>query len=349
MAKKTVLSVLALVLLLSVLFCGCSADSVLSALSIDVDTDDPAIEMAADMLGKEVTQSGLMSGSFTYLVFADGTAAITAYSGTDEVLRIPETLDGHTVIALENKSLYKSAIQELILPDSLAVIGNFAAMYCENLEKVTFGKGIQNIGVSAFESEGDDTKSIGKGKLTTLVWNGAPEIIGEKAFMYADKLTEINLPEGVRVIEEWAFAKCFSADKIVLRDGLELIGDHAFLKCRGAKEIVIPKTCKLVEVSAFYQCNSAESIEIAEGVETLKKGAFEECAALKRVTVPHSVKTMEPYIFYNCTALESCKMGSPEIMEKDIFTGAEQVVVSAPSGSTAEAYANAHHVQFAAA
>lgn len=349
MAKKAFFSVLALVLLLSVLFCGCSADSILSALSIDVDTEDPAIETVADVLGKEVAQSGLTSSAFTYLVFSDGTAAVTGYSGTEEVLNIPSVIDGHTVIALENKALYKSAIKELVLPDSLEVIGNFAAMYCEKLEKVTFGKGIRNIGVSAFESEGDNTKSVGKGHLTTLVWNGTPEIIREKAFMYADKLTEINLPEGVRVIEEWAFAKCFSADKIILRDGLETIGDHAFLKCRNVKEIVIPKTCKLVDVSAFYQCRSAESIEIAEGVEVLKKGAFEECEALKQVTVPNSVKTMEPYIFYNCTALESCKMGSPEIMEKDIFTGTKQVVVTAPSGSTAEEYAHAHQVQFTAA
>lgn len=348
MAKKTFFSVLALLLVLSVLLCGCSADSILSAISIDVDTEDPAMEMVADVLGKEVTQSGLTSGAFTYLVFSDGTAAVTGYSGEEAVLKVPEVLDGHAIIALENKALYKSAIKELVLPDSLEVVGNFAAMYCEKLEKVTFGKGIKSVGVSAFESEGDNTKSVGKGNLTTLVWNGAPETIREKAFMYADKLSEINLPEGVRIIEEWAFAKCFSADKIILRDGLEVVGDHAFLKCRNVKEIVIPKTCKLIDVSAFYQCRSAESIEIAEGVEVLKKGAFEECSALKQITLPNSIKMMEPYIFYNCTALEACKMGSPEIMEKDIFTGTKQVVVTAPSGSTAEKYAIEHQVQFVA-
>lgn len=349
MAKKIALRILTLLLILLVLFCGCSKETLLSALSIDVDTYDPATEMVADVLGKEVAQLGLTSGTFIYLVFTDGTAAITGYSGDESVLTVPDSLDGHTVIALENKALYKAAIAELILPDSLEVIGNFAAMYCENLEKVTFGKNIKNIGVSAFESEGDNTKSVGKGKLRTLVWNGAPEIIREKAFMYSDKLSEINLPKGVRVIEEWAFAKCFAADKIILRDGLETIGDHAFLKCRGVKEIVIPKTCKLIDVSAFYQCSSAEFIEIAEGVETLKKGAFEECTALKQITLPNSIQTMEAYIFYNCTSLETCKMGTPETMEKDIFTGAKQVVIAAPAGSTAEKYATEHQIPYTAA
>lgn len=345
MAKRTIFQISALLVVLSVLFCGCSSETLLSALSIDVDTYDPATEMVADVLEKEVVQSGLTQGVFTYQVFSDGTAAITGYSGKEEVLRIPDVLDGHKVIALENKALYKAEMAELILSDSLEVVGNFAAMYCENLETVTFGKDIKIIGVSAFESEGDNTKSVGKGSLRTLVWNGAPEIIREKAFMYADKLTEIDLPKSVRIIEEWAFAKCFAADKIILRDGLEMIGDHAFLKCHGAKEIIIPSTCKVVDVSAFYQCVSAESIQIAEGVEILKKGAFEECSALKQIIVPDSVKTMEPYIFYNCTALESCKMGAGEIMEKDIFTGAKQVILTVPKGSVAEKYALEHQIQ----
>lgn len=364
--KKRVTSVLlVLMLCLSVVFCGCSKEDVLHALAIDTDTYDPALEMVSTVLGKTVKEEGLTSGDFTYLVFEDGTAAITAWHNdivppekneetekTDPfvlVLEIPETLDGHTVVALENKSLYKAYMTELILPDTVEVVGNFAAMYCTELQKVTFGKNIRNIGVSAFESEGDNTKSEGKGKLTTLVWNGAPEIIREKAFCYDDKIAEIVLPAGVKIIENWAFAKCYAADKIILGEGLETIGDHAFLKCTSAKEIVLPNTCKTVETSAFYRCSAAETLIIGEGVETLQKGAFEECVSLKSVVVPNSVKTMEPYIFYNCTALESCKIGSPEIMEKDIFTGAEHIVVTAPSGSTAEAYAHANQIQFVTA
>ncbi|MGN0555451.1 MAG: leucine-rich repeat protein [Candidatus Fimenecus sp.] len=348
MAKKITAVLLVLVLGLAVLFCGCTTDTILNALSIDTDTYDPATETVDTVLGKTVTQTGLVSGEFTYTLFADGTAAVTAWSGTDGVLNIPDTLDGHTVVALENKALYKAQMTELVLPDTLEVVGNFAAMYCDKLEKVTFGKNIRNIGVSAFESEGDDTKSEGKGSLTTIIWNGAPEIIREKAFYYADKLSEIALPAGVKTIENWAFAKCFSADKILLGEGLETVGDHAFLKCRAAKEISIPDSCKTVETSAFYQCVSAEKLTIGEGVETLQKGAFEECSSLKSVTVPDSVQTMEPYIFYNCSSLETCKMGSPATMEKDIFTGDTAVTVLAPAGSTAETYAAENGIPFTA-
>lgn len=364
MKKRITAVLLVLVLCLSVVFCGCTKEDILNALAIDTDTYDPALEMVSSVLGKTVKEEGLTSGDFTYLVFEDGTAAVTAWNNkivppekdgdTGEeppfvlVLEIPETIDGHTVVALENKSLYKAYMTELILPDTLEVVGNFAAMYCTQLQKVTFGKNIRYIGVSAFESEGDNTKSEGKGKLTTLVWNGAPEIIREEAFFYDDKITEIVLPAGVKTIENWAFAKCYAADKIILGEGLETIGDHAFLKCESAKEIVIPGSCKTVEASAFYRCLSAQTLTIGEGVETLKKGAFEECSSLKSVVVPNSVTTMEPYIFYNCTALEKCVMDSPAVMEKDIFTGDSNVTVYSAAGSTASQYAAENDIPFAA-
>ncbi|MGN0521500.1 MAG: leucine-rich repeat domain-containing protein [Eubacterium sp.] len=345
---KKIIPVLVLVLIISSVFCGCSKEAFLNALSIDTSTYDPATEMAADVMGKTVSQKDIKSGDFTYLLFSDGTAAVTQYSGSEAVLVIPEQLDGHTVTALENKSLYKSEITELVLPDTLEVVGNYAAMYCEKLEKVTFGENIRNIGVSAFESEGNNATSSGKGVLKTLVWNGAPEIIREKAFYYNDKLTEIVLPNGVKEIEDWAFAKCLSADKIILGQGLELIGDHAFLKCRSAKEIFIPGSCKTVEVSAFYQCTSVEKLTMENGVETLRKGAFEECESLESVVLPNSITVMEPYIFYNCTALKECTMGDVDTLEKDIFTGAESLTVIAPAQSNTEKYAVKNGIGFIA-
>lgn len=340
MTKKIIAVIIGLTLILSVALCGCSADGILNALSIDTDTYDPATETVADMAGKTVSKSDIKSGDFTYTLYSDGTASITKYSGSDTVLSIPAEIDGNTVIGLENKALYESKITELILPDTLEIIGNFAVLHCEKLEKVTFGKGIKVIGVSAFESEGDNTKSLGKGSLKTIVWNGAPERIGEKAFLFNDKLTEIVIPDGVKTIEEWAFAKCYGADKIILGDGLEFIGDHAFLKCHAVKEVSIPGSCKTIDVSAFYQCSSIEKLTLGDGIETLKKGAFEECSSLTEVTVPDSVTVMEAYIFYNCSDLRSCTLGaSVASLGKDIFTGDENVTVIAPAGSAAEQYA----------
>lgn len=344
---KKIIAVISLLLVVSVLFCGCTKEQILNALAIDLDTYDPAVEMAENVLGKTVSKSNLTSGDYTYSVYSDDTAVIVKYNGKDAVLQIPSEIDGYPVIALENKSLFKNNdMTELILPDSLEIVGNFAAMYCEKLEKVTFGKNIKNIGVSAFESEGDDTKSESKGSLTTLVFNGAPEIIREEAFYYNDKLTEIVLPDGIKTIENWAFAKCFKADKIIIGEGTEFIGDHAFLKCNAAEKIVIPDSCKTISTSAFYQCRSAAEITIGNSVEIMEKGAFEECSSVKKIVLPDSLKTMEPYVFYNCTSLEECVAGDGiETIEKEIFEGIDNLTVKAPEGSVMSEYANANKIK----
>ncbi len=346
MRKRTGIALVALALGITALFSGCNMD----AITGEMESYDPATEMVADIMGKTIPDTTRQAcNDYEYMLFEDGTAVITAYQGTDTVLNIPGEVDGHTVVALENKALYKNeTVQEIVFPDSLEVIGNFAVMYCKNLEKVTFGKNIKNIGVSAFESLIDNSHSTANGALTTIVWNGAPEIIREKAFYSSDKLTEICLPDGVKRIENWAFAKCFHADKIILGEGLEYIGDHAFLKCREAKEIYIPSTCKTVDTSAFYQCRLVEKLTLCEGIETLRKGAFEECEVLKNVTIPASVKTMEPYVFYNCKALEECHLSSVETMEKDIFTGDKAVKIFAPEDSTAKTYADKNKIRFTA-
>ncbi len=342
---KKITAVLASVLLVAMLFAGCSSEQLKSIMSLEIDTYDSATETAADMLQKEISEKGLVSGDFTYCVLEDSSAVITSYKGTDTVLAIPAKIDGHTVVGVENKAFYESKITELIFPDTLEAVGNFAAMYCTELKKVSFGKNIKIIGVSAFESRGNNANETGDGKLQEIIFNGAPETIRQKAFQCADKLQEIVIPNGVKTIENWAFAKCYSADKIILGDGLELIGDHAFLKCKNAKEVIIPGSCKAIEDSAFYQCTGIEALTLAEGIEVIGKGSFEECTALKAVTVPESVRTIEKYAFYNCTALEECVIGNPQIMENDIFTNDKTVKIIAESKSAAEKYAKDNNIK----
>lgn len=343
---KKIISVLAVIICTVLLFTGCSGEQLKQALSLEVDSYDPALETAADMLGREIKQEELTQGDFEYLILDDNSAVVTGYNGKDEVINIPGELDGHIVVGLENKALYQSEMTELILPDSLQAVGNYAAMYCKNLQKVTFGKDIKIIGVSSFESNGNNSNFTGEGSLEEIVFNGVPEVISMKAFYFNDKLTEIIIPDGIKKIENWAFAKCYKAEKIVLGEGLEYIGDHAFLKCHNVKEVRISDSCKTIQVSAFYQCKALEKLTLGNGIEVIEKGAFEECAALKSVVIPSEVKRMDPYVFYNCTALEECVFkGSPETMEKDIFTGDKDVVITAPEGSSALLYAEENSLQ----
>ena len=211
-------AVVALMLVVCLSFTGCGnlGNAIISALSLDVTVDDPALIKVEDILDKTVKTESVKSGDFTYTLYTDNTACITGYTGSNPVVSIPAEIDGAKVVGLENKALKSSStLKELILPDSIEAIGNYAAMYCDNLEKVTIGKNIKHIGISAFEGSQENAYT-GKSKLTAVVFNGAPKTISEKAFYFCSALTEIVLPEGVETIGDWAFAKCFSAKKIII-------------------------------------------------------------------------------------------------------------------------------------
>ena len=267
-------AVVALMLVVCLSFTGCGnlGNAIISALSLDVTVDDPALIKVEDILDKTVKTESVKSGDFTYTLYTDNTACITGYTGSNPVVSIPAEIDGAKVVGLENKALKSSStLKELILPDSVEAIGNYAAMYCDSLEKVTIGKNIKHIGISAFEGSQENAYT-GKSKLTTVVFNGAPKTISEKAFYFCSALTEIVLPEGVETIGDWAFAKCFSAKKIIIPEGVTQIDDHAFLKCTGAVEISIPGTVESIAVSTFYRCSSLEKLTIGEGTSMTQAG-----------------------------------------------------------------------------
>lgn len=338
--KITVITALLLVVCFAFTGCGSFGSAILSALSLDVTVDDPALVKVQDVLEKTVKAEGVKSGDYTYTLYTDNTACITAYSGKDTVLAIPAELDGIAIVGIENKTFKdNSSVKELIFPDSVEAIGNYAAMYCDSLEKVTFGKGIKHIGISAFEGSQENSYT-GKSKLKTLIFIGAPETISEKAFYFCSALSEIVLPEGVKTIGEWAFAKCFSAKRIIIPQSVETIENHAFLKCSNAVEIAVPGSVKNIDVSTFYQCKSLEKLTLGEGIETLSKGAFEECEKLETVELPESLKEIGKYAFYNCASLKTITVHSGVIsFGSEIFKSASNLTIATESGSDAESYA----------
>lgn len=186
-------AVVALMLVVCLSFTGCGnlGNAIISALSLDVTVDDPALIKVEDILDKTVKTESVKSGDFTYTLYTDNTACITGYTGSNPVVSIPAEIDGTKVVGLENKALKSSStLKELILPDSVEAIGNYAAMYCDSLEKVTIGKNIKHIGISAFE----ECKS-----LKTVVLPESMEELGKYAFYNCTGLDEITIHSGVTI------------------------------------------------------------------------------------------------------------------------------------------------------
>ena len=102
-----------------------------------------------------VTTFAATSGDYEYEILADGTAAITDYTGAGGDVTIPDTIDGHTVTAIGDSAFDGcSTLTTVEIPDSVTTIGYWAFAYCGALTTVEIPDSVRSIGSNAFHITG---------------------------------------------------------------------------------------------------------------------------------------------------------------------------------------------------
>ena len=188
----------------------------------------------------------LKEGDYEYEVLEDNTAKITKFTGADTEVTIPSVLGGSKV----------------------TVIGDYAFMNCNKIQKVTIPDGIMKIG-----EEGD------------------PHGVGGVFFM-CTALEEVEIPDSVQSIAAGAFMWCSSLRTSVLPEGLPEIGWGTFRGCSSLESVNIPTSVSLIESYAFEDCSKLKEIVLPEGLKNIEGLAFENCSSLSSVRIPASVTTI---------------------------------------------------------
>ena len=154
------------------------------------------------------------------------------------------------------------------------------------------------------ESEEEEAYTIKGGVLT---FKDGLEVIDRYSLNYFSMLvtiTEVVIPDSVRIIGEDAFLGCETIKSVRMGSGIEEIGDAAFYACVALTEVTVPGNATRIGDMAFYGCSALERITLLEGVKRIEYRAFSECAALISVNIPGSVEYISPDAFRGCTALE---------------------------------------------
>ena len=81
-------------------------------------------------------------------------------------------------------------------------------------------------------------------------------------FSYCDKLTRVDLPEGLRSLGQMALFKCASLESIRLPDGLESIGADGLSYCPKLDYIFVPASVKTIGHHAFFGCLGVDEIQL---------------------------------------------------------------------------------------
>ena len=143
--------------------------------------------------------------------------------------------------------LNNKLVTDLVFPDGVTSIGDYAFSGCDSLTSITIPDGVTSVGTEAFSS--------------------------------CNSLTSITIPDSVTSIGNGAFSSCDSLTSITIPDGVTSIGDDAFNRCSSLTSITIPDSVTSIGYRAFRYCTSLTSITIPDSVTSIGDEAFSSCDA----------------------------------------------------------------------
>jgi len=94
--------------------------------------------------------------------------------------------------------------------------------------------------------------------------------------------TVIRIPDGVEVIDSFAFANCKRITDIYIPNCVTIIREYAFEKCKKLTSVVSDSEMNFIDRFTFKNCNKLKTI-VANNVTSVQESAFEGCVGLKTV------------------------------------------------------------------
>ncbi|MDE7346073.1 MAG: leucine-rich repeat domain-containing protein [Muribaculaceae bacterium] len=212
-------------------------------------------------------------------------------------------------------------IRKIILPDDVVRIGN-AAFPCMGLEEINIPSSLRELGQAVF---------------TYDYWLNCPidlpegvEEIKLQTFMDCKRLSyPVRMPSSMKRIGSFAFSKT-PIPEIELNEGLQVIEEYAFQGCC-ITELRIPDSIVEIESGAFQNCWELESVALPNGMEVIPEDLFSYCYGLTKVTFPECVKVIKDAAFTSCMKLKDVVFPeSLEIIGREAFEGCAIEMVALP-------------------
>ncbi len=253
-----------------------------------------------------------------------------AFAGTIAL----ESINTDGIVNVGAYAFIESTITEISLPVA-ETIGEYAFVYCEELEKVTLGDAIGEIGEGAFSyctsldnveglgfAEKIDAYAFAYTAITNADLSGAVEL-GDFVFL-KEELTpfEVTLGEKLVTLGDNPFAMCvlapFAKTEITTFNGVDYEAvvysfdiSETVRVIDGSLYCKVPNGLELV----VYAGTDNENVIIAEGTVRITAYAFAGSDAVN-VTIPYTVESIGHKAFFGC---EDLKLVVFKSYEKPVF------------------------------
>ena len=244
-----------------------------------------------------------------------------------------------------------SSLTSITIPDSVTTINNDAFSGCSSLISITIPDNVTFIGGKAFYdcsslisinvSENNNRYCSIDGVLFEKYKTSLERLV---CYPAGKKDKTYSIPEGILIIESYAFQGCSSLTSVTIPEGVRTIYGSAFHDCMYLTSINIPNSVTAVYGYSFYNCSSLISINVSEnnnsycsidgvlyskyntslkeleyypigkkdksyvlpdGITSIRDWAFRGCSSLTSITIPESVTYIGDSAFYGCSSLTS--------------------------------------------
>ena len=204
--------------------------------------------------------------------------------------------------------------------------------------------------VVAIEGAFFENKDITSVTIPDSVW-----YIGWASFIRCTGLCNVDLGNGVSVLENLCFSDCDSLTSISLPASMtssDAETSYPFQGCDSLKTVTIESGGVKIPATLFWGCSALENVKIPEGITKIEEFAFCGCSALKRIILPDSINVIEDRAFAECSSLKDIYDYNEKTeytvnqFNQSVFYNSPSVIIHGYPGSNAEKYAKEQGIAF---
>ena len=216
------------------------------------------------------------------------------------------------------KNLYLNGekVTDLVIPDNITEIKNYAFTDCSSFASVTIPNSVTSIGDYAFW----DCYNLTAVHISDLyAWcridfadkSSNPLDCAKNLYLNGEKVTNLVIPDDITEIKNYTFACCGSLTSVTIPNSVTSIGDDAFIYCENLTSVTIPNSVTTIGQNAFSGCYLLTSVTIPNSVTSIEDYAFYNCYSLKSITIGNSVASIGDYAFCLCGCLNDIYILAP--------------------------------------
>lgn len=191
---------------------------------------------------------------------------IQKYIGEDNIVVVPENIDGVPVAQISKGAFSGPAIRAVYIPDTVQYLEEGVFSECSGLSTLRL----------PFIGDGNEKNHLGHiFGADSYDKNAITVPTGLDMLILGDRATEVA---------EYAFRGCKTLSAVILSDSVKEIGDLAFYECGDLVYVSLGNGVKKIGELAFGYCSSLYEIDCSSA-DSIARGAFYETVSLNNITI----------------------------------------------------------------